>query len=316
MMAVAVLLGVALASATVVERVVAIVGERAILLSDVRARSKPFLTQVFRQEMPSAQRNAAISQVYKATLKQMVDEELEQREAARARIVVTPQEVDNAVRLLASQNKLTVEQLVTEARTQGMSEAQYRAELRRQVLQQKMANLRLQGRVRVTEDDLRALHRRMVLEEREGLSFRAAELVLDIPVGASEKQVKALQELGRELSNRANRGEDFADLVAEYSTNPESRRLRGLLPTQVPSQLQPRLARIVMSLNVGETSPATRLGSRLYLIKLIERDDSQLPAYDSIVPQLRQRLMMEKMAVARRHWLDNLRRRVHVEIRL
>jgi parvulin-like peptidyl-prolyl isomerase len=140
--------------------------------------------------------------------------------------------------------------------------------------------------------------------------------VIDIPRGASDKELKALQALGQELSERANNGEDFAALVEEHSTDQASRKVRGLLPPQVPAQLQPRLARIVMSLDVGQTSPPTRVGGRLFLVKLVERDTSQLPAYQSVVPQLRQRLMMEKMAIARRHWLDNLRRRVHVEVRL
>src|SRR5664280_2990320 len=51
------------AMATIVERVVAVVGERAILMSDLRERARPFLVRIH-QELPAgAQRAAAISPV-------------------------------------------------------------------------------------------------------------------------------------------------------------------------------------------------------------------------------------------------------------
>ena len=84
------------ALASVVERVVAVVGERAILLSDLRKRSRPFLMRVFLQVPKGAQRSAAISQTYKTVLERMVDEELQQRAANRRRVIVSAKEVDSS----------------------------------------------------------------------------------------------------------------------------------------------------------------------------------------------------------------------------
>src|SRR5690606_19312633 len=91
------------ARATIVERVVAVVGERAILLSDLKQRATPFLMKVLGQEMPDAKSNAAISQVFRATLDRMVEEELEHKAAAQAHITVTSEEIDQALRVIASQ---------------------------------------------------------------------------------------------------------------------------------------------------------------------------------------------------------------------
>src|SRR5512146_1240941 len=103
------------ARATVVERVVAVVGERAILLSDLQQRAKPFLGRVWNEVPPGAARAAAISQMHKMLLEHMVDEELEQRAANRAHIVVTAREVDDAIARVAEQNNLPVERVVAEA---------------------------------------------------------------------------------------------------------------------------------------------------------------------------------------------------------
>ncbi|HMR79089.1 MAG TPA: SurA N-terminal domain-containing protein, partial [Polyangiaceae bacterium] len=131
------------AQATIVERVAAVVGERAILLSDVRERARPLLIRIYTEVPAGAQRSAAISQTFKTVLQRMVDEELEQRAANRSRIVVNAKEIDEALARIASQNKMAIENLVAEAKRAGLTESQYRSEMKRQVLEAKLLNLRL-----------------------------------------------------------------------------------------------------------------------------------------------------------------------------
>src|SRR5438132_10836329 len=110
--------GAALASAlvapmahgTVAERVVAVVGEHAILLSDMRQRARPFLLQIQQKVPPGAQQAAAESELYKHLLQKMVDERVEQQAAEKAHLSVTTDEIDNGIRNVASQQGLTIEQ--------------------------------------------------------------------------------------------------------------------------------------------------------------------------------------------------------------
>ena len=78
----------------------AIVGERAILMSDLRERAQPFLARVHAEVPAGAQRAAATSQLYKTLIERMVDEELEQRAANRANVVVSSREIDEALHAL------------------------------------------------------------------------------------------------------------------------------------------------------------------------------------------------------------------------
>src|SRR5204862_192585 len=71
-----VLVPAGVASASVVERVVAVVGEQALLLSELRERAKPFLLQLGQQAEDEAHRAAATSQLYARLLQRMVEDEL------------------------------------------------------------------------------------------------------------------------------------------------------------------------------------------------------------------------------------------------
>src|SRR5262245_4373045 len=129
-LALALLLGhVRPAEAVVVERIVAIVGERAILLSELRERARPYLVAI-QQKMPTgAQQAAAESQVFKELIEKMIDEELEGQAASKARVTVTAEEIDNAVQNISASQGMTPEQLYKNAKTaSGMTRQEYREE--------------------------------------------------------------------------------------------------------------------------------------------------------------------------------------------
>jgi peptidyl-prolyl cis-trans isomerase SurA len=138
------------AQATVVERVVAVVGEQAVLLSQLRERARPFLTRLDQQPTDAAQRAAATSQLYAQLIQRLVEEELEQKAANRANITVTAREIDDALGRIAQQNGVTVDRVIEEATKSGLTEQSYRQEVRRQLLEAKLLNLRIQGRLRIT----------------------------------------------------------------------------------------------------------------------------------------------------------------------
>jgi peptidyl-prolyl cis-trans isomerase SurA len=299
------------AHATVVERIVATVGERAILLSDLRRRAEPFMVQVQQSVPAGAQRNAAISQVYKAVLQKIVDEELMEKAAAQAKVNITPTEIDEALKRVAQQNGIPVEQVVAEAQRAGMSEAKYREELRRQLLEAKLLNVRLQGRIRITEEDLRAAYRKIETEERGQLGVRLAVIVIR---GQNHGAAEA-RSLADQAARRA-RSEDFASVARALSEDPTSRANGGALNKAQPQALPPDLAKASLGLAVGQVSLPLRSGGDFIILKVLERDASSLPDFESAKRELSERVYMDKMAQAKRSWLDNLRRQQHVDVRL
>ncbi|HEY6557159.1 MAG TPA: peptidylprolyl isomerase [Polyangiaceae bacterium] len=306
----------ATAEAALVERVVAVVGEKAILFTDLRERARPMLLRVHQEVPVGAQRAAAISQVYKLMLESMIDEELELRAASRSKVVVTAREIDDALARIAAQNKLSVEQVVEEATRAGLTERQYRSELRRQVMEAKLLNLRLQGRIRVTDEDTRAAYRRILLEERKKQRFRPAWITIPAPSGASSDELARQRSLAESILHQAAQGADFAELARQHSNDARTRDAGGTLGWMKSGQLPAIVDRAALSLAVGEVGGPVRLEDRFVIIKIVERDASQLPSYEEARPELAERVYMEKMNKARRQWLDSLRRRTHVDVRL
>ncbi|HEX4335542.1 MAG TPA: peptidylprolyl isomerase [Polyangiaceae bacterium] len=303
-------------NATVIERIVAVVGEQAILLSELRDRARPFLLRMEQQPTDQAQRAAATSELYRRLVQRLVEEELEQKAANRSNITVTPREIDEALQRIAQQNGVAVSRIMDEAISSGLTEQSYRQELRRQLLETKMLNLRIQGRMRVTEDDTRGAYQRLVVDERKTLGFGAAWIRISAPHSSSAAELKDHRAEAERIVTAARRGEDFAVLARRYSEDTGTRAQGGSLGQLKPGQLPAALDAVALSLDVGEISEPVRSGNDFVILKLVSRDESQLPAYDEARDELSNRVYMEKMNKARTHWIDGLRRQTHVEVRL
>ncbi len=240
------------ADAAIVERIVAVVGPRAILLTDLRERALPYLLHIYNTLPEGPQRVANISQVYKVILDQMINEELESTAAQDAGVVISEAQVDEALARTAAQNEISVNAVLAEAKRSGLSVTNYREELRRQLIQRTLVELRLRGRVRVTEQDIRDAYRRLVTEERMRATQRTQQL--RIALGRTEAEQTSQRELAEKIADQARDGADFRDLIAEYSTDSRS----GLRPQLPPMQEPVAVQRATMALEVGEVSKPVR----------------------------------------------------------
>jgi peptidyl-prolyl cis-trans isomerase SurA len=315
------------AHAVIVERIVAVIGDKPILMSELNRRAIPYLTQMHRQVPPGPQRNVAQSQINKQLLNKMIDDELESQAADKAKVHVTSDEVDNALRNLAQSQNITLTDLLKGATASGMTEQDYRDEIRRQILEGKMLQLRVKGRVRITEEDVKAMYEKTLREERKHLQYRPAWIVLRILPGSSGAAIAERQALAKEIVKRARAGEDFAGLAKGYSDDTPTREIGGDLGIRAPHgtepaktgkrpTLAPELENAVMNVDNGQVTDPIKVGEAIVILKLLERQASTVPAYEQAKPHMLNRLQGEILDKAKRKWLDELKSRTHLDVRL
>ena len=132
------------------DRIIAIVGDRPILQSELLIRARPFHAKL--GEVPEKDRPALTKQVYHELAERMVDEILERDFAERNHVAVTAAEIDQALATVAQQNNADLKTVLAEAKKIGLSEEEYRAEIGRQVLEGKLISM-LGGTAQMKVDD-------------------------------------------------------------------------------------------------------------------------------------------------------------------
>jgi peptidyl-prolyl cis-trans isomerase SurA len=304
------------AHATVVEKVVAVVGEHAILLSELRQRARPVLLQIHARVPPGAEQTKLKNQFMREVLERMIDDRLEKQAAEKHRITVTSEEIDAATERLAKMQRLSVDQLLSEAVRTGLTVQEYRDELRRQLLEGKLMDLRVKGRVRVTEEEMRALYARVTREERHQLGYRAQWIVLRVPPGASAAVRTQRRTAAERLAAEARAGADFGALARSHSDDAPTKTAGGDLGHQKPGQLDDPIEQVALSLEVGQVSAPFAYADAIVVLRLADRDPSRYGSYEDLKDLLAQRVYAEQMEKAKRKWLDGLKRGMHIDTRL
>jgi peptidyl-prolyl cis-trans isomerase SurA len=316
------------AGAVTVEKIVAIVGDDAILQSDLRNRGTPFLRQIQRQFPAGPQRAAAESQMFKELVDDLVEETLEAQAAERAKVTVSPEELDKAFEQLAAGQKMTVDQLftMTEEKT-GLRETEYRSEIRRQILEGKLLSQRVRGRIRITDEDLKNTFKRAVREERDRRQYRPAWIALRLLPGSTPGAIAQREALAKQIYDQAENGADFAALATQYSDDTKTKDKGGDLGIHAPVKSQaaqtgrrpalaPELEDKIMPLEPDDVTEPFRSGDAIVIVKLLSREPSRYTTFEAAREEMVQRTQNEILAREKTTYLEELRKRTYVKVSL
>ncbi len=91
----------------------------------------------------------------KQVLDQLINNQLQLQAAKTAGITVTEKEIDNALQMIAKQNKFSVDELYRQVTAQGMTRKEYRKELRNEITLQKVEQQAVGNTVTLTADEMK-----------------------------------------------------------------------------------------------------------------------------------------------------------------
>ncbi len=302
------------AHAVIVERIVAVVGDRPILLSELRHRARPQLTLVARQTGGDpTQMAAAEPSIMRTVLDQMIDERLIEQQADKAHISVKMAELDRALETKAQQVGITEKQLLEQARMQGFSEQDYRDEVRRQLLEGKLLQLRVAGRVRITEQDARAAYAKLVKQIGSEAPVDLQVIAMKLPTSAAG--IDAKEKLAQDIVMRARRGEDFCKLVKEDSDDTATLDNCGSRGAQPMSRILPAARQMLQHMKEGDISDPIRIGDQAIVVfRLAKRQP--IPPYEKVREQMYDQATEEAIMQQRTVWVKELRRAAVIDVRL
>jgi len=312
------------ARATIVERVVAVIGERPLLWTELLHRASATRVQIRMQTRDPNVVSVQEQEMYKELLDKMIDDRLEEQQADKAHISVAPEEIDRGINNIAVQAQqqqgraVTAADVMGEVRRRGLSEQDFRDEIRRQILEGKLIELRVRPRVRTTDQDARSAYQHWVNDLREQQLVEVRLLAKRILPGSTPQQTQAVVTLTETLAHQAQSGQDFCQLVQQYSDDPTTRGTCGSRGPQPFKDLFPVIQELVRSVKPGTVSDATHvhIGQDELMVLAMPMPQARVPSYEEVKNEMMQRALLEGLERARKQWLEELRRNVYIDVRL
>lgn len=296
------------ARADIIERVVAVVNDQAIFLSDLRRRAVPFIPRIA-QGANESERLSRLQQLYRKILNDLIDQDLYEQAAKKMDVHVTDDDVDDAIQNVQKQVGLDGDAFWDAVRQQGMTESQYREQLRQQLLRMKVLNQKVRGRINITEKDVRRKYDDELRKANRKLRFRAAHCFFPVPDGANATEVAAI----REEASKARQGltaKTFGKCIQAH----QGGELGWLSQGDLPSSLE----QVLLALEPGEISAVVRgpSGYHIFLLHERERGGANIPAYEKVKEQIFRQMLDKAMADQEGEFLKELRRNAVIKKRL
>jgi peptidyl-prolyl cis-trans isomerase SurA len=310
--ALALLIGRA-ASARVVEKIAAVVGENVILGSEIEEKAAPLLAEVARMPEPG-KRAARAAALRREVLERLIDDELILQQASELKLTVTSEQVDASIEEIKRQNNINDDQLKDALRAQGMSMAVYRADLKKQLMRFRVINIAVGSRVTISDDDVKSYYERH-MKEGSNVQVRASHIFVAIPENADAATVAEKQAQAQKLLGRAQAGEDFAKLARESSDDPATRAEGGDLGYFGKDMLPKPIEEMVFAMKPGEVRGPVRADRGFHVIKLIDRKTKDPKPLEDVKDDVRTQLRQKEMERQTKSYLADLRKKSLVDIR-
>jgi peptidyl-prolyl cis-trans isomerase SurA len=312
-----------LGKAELVDRVVAVVNEDVITMSDVNEEGKAFFQKITEQA-PSDELASALRRAREDVLNGLIDKKLIAQEAAKQKVTVTDEELDAAFKQMSVSNKMSPEQFRDQLKKIGMTEAVYRENLRNQILQSKLLNYEVRSKIIITDDMILDYYDTHYTNQVAEGGYYLLQMGFVAKKESQESQDSGKPDAAAKLDakKRAERvhelvknGQDFSTLAKKFSELPSAAD-GGNIGTFQKEEMAEYMRVAVTALTPGEVSQVVETPDGYQFFKLLSSQDGgivvQAP-YDSVKEEIKKQLYEEKLKVEFDAWVTKIREAAYIK---
>lgn len=288
-------------SSEVVDRIVAIINDSVITLSELNAAS----SLLAEKEGPGARKDEAFRS---RVLDSLIEQKIVKQASDRAGIDISEKEIDNAVEEIKRQNSLSQENLLVLLAQSGLTLKEYREQMREQIRQVKFMNKEFHSKISIQDEEIEEYYRHNRREFFGAPSYRIRMLYISgADRGLLKKRLSAVEE---GLKN----GEDFSALAREFSDG-GSASSGGDLGFIKTGEIDKAMEEAVQRLKPGEITPPMERPDGMYFIQLVDIRAGEERALEDVKGVIRDRLFKKALDGRFDFWLKEVKKTAHVEIR-
>jgi peptidyl-prolyl cis-trans isomerase SurA len=216
-------------------------------------------------------------QLRRLVLDALIDERVLLSYARASGVRVDDADLERALASIALQNQIQPAQLRERVEREGIDYNRFRANIRDQLLVERVREREVPPRIRVTEEEIDAAIARQRAAAGGQAGINIAQILVTVPEQASPAVDAQRRAVAESVLARVRAGEDFA-LVARQVSEDANRERGGEMGLRPADRLPEPFVQAVSTLAPGEVSPTLlRTGAGYHVIKLVARQAAGAP---------------------------------------
>ncbi|WP_136796790.1 peptidylprolyl isomerase [Desulfosediminicola ganghwensis] len=311
-----------LQAAQLVDKVVAVVNNEIITLSELNEEGKTVFKRIA-ATTPANQLEDTLMHAREDILDSLIDKRLIAQKAAENHIRVADSEVDAALDSTIRRNGITKEMLLVKLAEAGLDEATYRSTLRSQILQSKLVGAEVHSKIVITEDMIQEHYREQYTSKIANGAYYLLQMGFswETPDGGDQSSATLYANKADALK-RAERihklvvaGQDFGALAQKYSDLPSAED-GGDLGTFLLDDMASDMRSAVADLNNGEVSEIIETHSGYQFFKVLSAGEDALvekASYESVREEIRSALFEVEAERTYEKWVKELKDKAYIQ---
>jgi peptidyl-prolyl cis-trans isomerase SurA len=255
--------------------IAAVVNDEAISMTDVADRIKLVLVS---SGIPDSKEMRA--KITPQVVEGLIEEQLKLQEAARNKLSVSDEEVQEGLQTIAAQNKLSGEQFTGILKQQGVPEKTLLRQIKATLAWNKVVKERLKRQVDVSDTDVNTRIER--LKSKIGQTeYRVSQIYLPLDGKRDGEAQQFAQRMAAELQAKKA---PFGPVAAQFSKAAGAEN-GGSLGWIQEGFLDPTLEKVMLSLNEDQISDPVKAGNGLYILYLQKKrtiTEESIPPRDEL----------------------------------
>lgn len=258
----------------VLDRIRAVVNEGVVLDSDLRSA-----ISFFKQQARSNRQNLPPDDVLaNRVLEELINQEIRRQHARSTGISIDAASTNRAIEQIARNNNMDSLQFRETLANQGFDYDLFRQNIERELLLQRLIEREVQPRIRVSQQEIDDYVESIRNDAEEQQRYRIQHILIAVPPTADSAATAEAEQRARDVLQRLQNGDDFAEVAATSSDG--ARALQGGdLGWRTLQELPDFLADALGNMSAGELSEPLRSANGFHVIRLADKqsgDQSQL----------------------------------------
>ncbi len=296
-----------------VDRIVAVVNDDIVTLSELNQQLNPYAEQVRTGNFSAEQERKMLFTVREKVLNGLIDQKLTDQEIKKANISVSDPEIDATIERIKESRFFTDEELRQVLRQQGISMEEYRNQIRTQILRTKLINLEVKSKIVITQEDVAAFYQNHPEIFGGEKKYHLRNILLKPPLLADPTAKEAFRNKMAAIVENLKKGASFEEMARKYSESPLAADGGDLGAFELEA-LSPQIRDAVKELKPGEFTDvlSTDQGYQLFYIENII--EAPAKPFEEVSGEIREKLFNEIVDGKFKSWLNDLRKKSHIKV--
>ena len=300
--------------AAVVDRIVAVVNNDIITLSELNKTLESFMKRI--ENPQNVQENEEfVNKARTVALNSMINNMLINQAAIKLGIVVNEKDVDQALTNMLDEKKISMDQFRKMLSERDIAMDDYKEEIRMQIVKMRVIGKEIRSKIGVSEEEIGEYYAKHRSEYEGRESVRILQILIIVPEDATDETRETLRKNAEEILERLKGGESFAQLAMQYSQGPAAQ-AGGDLGFIEKGIMFPEVDTEAFRLKVDEISGVIASPVGFHIIKIADKRGAGMKPLEAVRDEIKESIANEKAQKKFEEWIGEQREKSLIEIRL